>query len=1671
MAEPAEFTVGGTALGIVVENYARPALRRLPDARAQLDRVMAQLARYGYEPSVLRDPTRDQVRDTVLDWRRGWEAGGGHGPAVVVWSGHGERHGEQLHLITHGTEEAFDPDQIYTVELLAGAALRSGADQILLIVDTCYSGAGVRSALERALRDWAEKSLPEHRANWLGVVASCQPDEPAAGRGTLLDTVVEVLRYGPATERYQHAWSVHNRGVTGTTVIDAVLAQLPQGGQRPLSVTAGLSLPMFQNPLWEKSAPPRLVEHLVLSGRAADATEEGWFFTGRRDVLAGIVAWLGAGRPGLFLVTGSAGSGKSAVLGRLATLSDPEQRAEALRHGALADGDPDPGEGSVDASVHLRGTDARRLAETLAEHLGLPVPKTPSALIADLEARDSPRPATLLLDGLDEAAPEQSTAIVEQLLVPLSRIATVLLGSRDRPFRPHAEPREPLDETLRRWLGATVTVVDLDRQPDSAGDLRAYAESRLRAGGVPEPRCGTTAAAVARRATSGDGGFLFTRLATGALVRRFKEYGGESGESELPDSIAEALADDLRSGPKLTRGGEEVPLGAYDLLTALAWSTGRGMPARGVWESAARAVSAAGTGYGPADVDWVLAEYGRYLVEDTDGTQAVYRLYHREFVDQLRRVSPRGGRDGTSGPALRVAEALIALLRSETDDMAAPERANPYLLRELPAHIVAAGAPGVELLRALVEVHAERFLPMLAAALFDLAVQRSRSGNPAAAIGPARESTGLYRDLVRENPSAHLPDLAASLHNLTRCLADSGDPRESLAPAREAVAIRRALAGENAAAHLPRLAASLNTLSSHLAAAGDRPAALAPAREAVRICHTLARTHPAAYRPELARSLNNLSQRLAETGDTSGALAAARESTELRRALAEENPGAHLPELARSLVDLGVQLAANGEGREALDVTREAAGLWRDLAEENPAAYLPLLAGALANLGARLGAEGYWREALEPAHEAVGLHRRLVERSPAPHLPGLALSLSNHAARLGDLGERHAALVAEEEATGIRRTLARDNQAAHLPDLALSLNNLGAHRASVGDIRGALACAQEAVDRYQVLGEENPAVHLPGLAKSLSNLAVRLAETGDRHEALVRANAAATIQRGLAERNPAVHLPGLAFSLHNLALHLAETGRPAVALAPAREAVDIRRTLVEENRAAHLPDLAMSLSSLAQRLTDNGDGEAGLAHAREALRAHRELAGQYPAAHLPALAISLNSLAVQLVATGNGRDALRAVQEVVGISRALAAENPAVHRLGLAVSLGGLAFLLADSGDGPGALAPAREAVDIRVALAQENPAAHLPGLAFSLNGLAAQLLGDGQHEEALAVYTDTEDKLAAHPEAARRIAFERALFRLLRLDAAAGVAELVPMTVASEPPGPAGERVFAARHQLRTHRALGPGEAERVASAWERITGTGPPVWLTLPQRALELAREWLDCRSWAASRAFWTDHSAELLSPEVASALREFALITDTADLGLEIVERAASAGPDAAFRPHLVGELLSTWLAAPSWDESRALLSAHAADLLQADAEQFAAGGGPSVRVHAAVLHLARAFGIPAAYTCVANRAALHDRVTAALTVPSPDTLRHCATLEETIFADPFAGLVHRAVADILGGAGGPLPTLPAPAGPDDRDRVVSEIAALIGRHPPHAQPLSALLQAVLAATPAP
>jgi WD40 repeat protein len=409
----------------------------------------------------------------------------------------------------------------------------------------------------------------------------------------------------------------------------------------------------------------------------------GQYFTGRTRVLKELVGWLSA-PPGTMsrirVVTGRPGSGKSAVLGRLVTLSDPVHRAKVPLGDASAG--TVPPEGCIDVSVHAHGKTIEQILAVLAEATGIHA-DSPEELLLALANRVAR--LAVVVDALDEAVKPDEVARL--LLRPLARSeggagVRLLVGTR-----PH----------LVGLLGAAPTdILDLD-DPGyfDRGDLAEYARRCLLAESLatddpqlPSPY--QSHPELARRVAEAIGAragtaFLVAQLASRALARddRVVDLAEPGWQQRLPATVGAAMDDYLaRLGAKEQPSREQQ---LRDLLLPLAYAQGLGLPDEDLW-----AVLASATGtrrYEGHDVRWLLATGAVDLVQQGGTKQApAYRLFHEALAEHLRAQRQE------SHDQRRYVRALLGRVPVRPGEGGRDwSVADPYTRMHLPAHAARAG--------------------------------------------------------------------------------------------------------------------------------------------------------------------------------------------------------------------------------------------------------------------------------------------------------------------------------------------------------------------------------------------------------------------------------------------------------------------------------------------------------------------------------------------------------------------------------------------------------------------------------------------------------------------------------------------------------------------------------------------------------------------------------------------------------------------------------------------------------------------------------------------------------------------------------------------------------------------------------------------------------------------
>lgn len=329
-------------------------------------------------------------------------------------------------------------------------------------------------------------------------------------------------------------------------------------------------------------------------------------FVGRDEVLRRMDGWLdghiAATAPALVL-TGDPGSGKSAILARLAQLGDPattERTRVDLRADARNSDSADV-LGQIAAAAQVSATSVGELVEVL---------------------RDRNRTLTVVLDSVDEAA--DPAELAREMIRPLIRHAEetgirLLIGSRR-----HLVPLLCADERVRVIDLADIEVTD---------DLAGYA-TRLLTQRPPRQHGATAmtglAAAVAARAA---GNFLVARLLCASLA--ITGVAEADLDGRFPLSVGAAMDDYIARLSRAAAGPAAAERRVRDLLRPLAYARGDGLDDEQVWAAMATANGTAR--YRPEDVRWLRSTAADDLLARRTGPDGtLYRLFHQALVDHLR---------------------------------------------------------------------------------------------------------------------------------------------------------------------------------------------------------------------------------------------------------------------------------------------------------------------------------------------------------------------------------------------------------------------------------------------------------------------------------------------------------------------------------------------------------------------------------------------------------------------------------------------------------------------------------------------------------------------------------------------------------------------------------------------------------------------------------------------------------------------------------------------------------------------------------------------------------------------------------------------------------------------------------------------------------------------------
>lgn len=637
--------------------------------------------------------TVEHVKTQLSGWSK--DVGLGQDDALVFYyAGHGVVEDRDRHYLMCWSSDEGDPaTTALPTEDLIRILTRTGLRNLLVILDTCYGGAGAADGAQLVLRTIARK-FDDAGSCGVWLLSSARSREEAE-EGAFVDCLLEGL--ADVRERTGQ----RQRYLDLSYVVEAVNRRL---GSRELRQRAELAAgmvtgvaPFLDNESHQPDLPSgdtdlalqrrwargELHDHFGPRARGVEwDSEPGLYFSGREHVLDKIVGWLTGGDDDVRgrVVTGSPGCGKSAVLGRIVAMSDPTYRKDLLREAHPAGASVTPR--LVDVWVHARHKLLPEIVERIAADLGLTA-DSPGQLLRVVSQRASERgPVVILVDALDEAGAgadsggkHEPRRIARELLRPLSEISGVrlLVGTR----------RELVSN-----LGTAMEVLDLD-DPIYLGDddVAGYVSKVLLAENEPEVRTPYRGKAELARQV----GVAVSCRASGLfLVARMTARGLRSADApvdviapgwqdKLPSEIGQAFEDYLdRYGQHRSR--------VRTLLTPLSFAEGQGLPRGALWINAASRLGE--RDFSEDDIDWLLDEAGDYIAEVTDNDgHSVYRLYHQSLAEYLRATY----RPDAIEAQRRIVDAFLPTVTRGADGAPDWFAAHRYLRAHLATHAAAAG--------------------------------------------------------------------------------------------------------------------------------------------------------------------------------------------------------------------------------------------------------------------------------------------------------------------------------------------------------------------------------------------------------------------------------------------------------------------------------------------------------------------------------------------------------------------------------------------------------------------------------------------------------------------------------------------------------------------------------------------------------------------------------------------------------------------------------------------------------------------------------------------------------------------------------------------------------------------------------------------------------------------
>ena len=295
----------------------------------RMEQVLGGMFGYDRAQVLPSDPTGEQLRSSLRDFA---VEGCRQDDYVVLYlTGHGEILNSGKHVLLPSDHKPADVlgRAVKTADIAEWMLEQTPLRRLMIILDCCYAGAGGTQLVKEAVGGWDGQGS-------LVVITATRPRQQAQA--------------GVFTQAFARAVRNENRAAGGYAVpalnlqaiVDLIRNDVKVPGfQTPTPVVLGTGEDLYflPNPEYNRQLADldidtqerlRREQREYLHHRFLPATQ---WFTGRHRALADLTTWLMSNNRNVRVVTGNPGSGKTALLGLLAALADPESGPAVPRDG------------------------------------------------------------------------------------------------------------------------------------------------------------------------------------------------------------------------------------------------------------------------------------------------------------------------------------------------------------------------------------------------------------------------------------------------------------------------------------------------------------------------------------------------------------------------------------------------------------------------------------------------------------------------------------------------------------------------------------------------------------------------------------------------------------------------------------------------------------------------------------------------------------------------------------------------------------------------------------------------------------------------------------------------------------------------------------------------------------------------------------------------------------------------------------------------------------------------------------------------------------------------------------------------------------------------------------------------------------------------------------------